>query len=78
MMALFEYCTSDMLGCVHVSPLAHTHVVQFEVTQQLVCHPANHLPRLLLGRPQHRLEVLDQAVLVLQQECSQSLHVHVI
>ena len=66
---------------VRVSPLAHTHVLLFEVTHQLVCHPANHLPRLHLGRLQHRLKVLHQPVLILQQSTMKmlsALHMHII
>ncbi len=64
-----------------VSPLAHTHVMLFEVTQQLIRHPANHLPWLLLGRPQHRLKVFHQTVLILQQNAIKmllTLHLHII
>lgn len=67
--------------CVCVSPLAHTHVLLFEVPQQLICHPANHIPRLLLGRLQYRLKVLHQPILILQQNTMKmpvSLHMRVI
>lgn len=60
-----------------VSPLAHTHVLLFEVTQQLICYPANHLPWLLLGRLQHRLKVLHQPVFILQQN-AMNIHMHII
>lgn len=49
-----------------VSPLAHGHVLLFEVAQEVICHPADHLPRLLLGPFQHFLKVFHKSSLALQ------------
>lgn len=50
-----------------VSPLAHGHVLLFEVTQEVIRHPADHLPRLLLGHFQHFLKVFNKSGLALQR-----------
>ncbi len=73
-MALCEYYKEQHEWMsVYISPLAHAHVLLFDVTQQLICHPANHLPWLPLGRLQHRLKVLHQPILILRQNTMKML-----
>lgn len=55
-------------GCVSISPLVHTHILLLQVTQQLVCHPANHLSWLLPGLLHHCLKVVHKPLFILQRK----------